>query len=160
MNLHVDKSAMWDGEVELAGPGNLHVAQGACIGSQESVGGKIVLRTKFPGSIIAIGERTQIANGVEICASMSVIIGKDCRIGRCLIVDSDFHGLTFETRDNGGATLRTEIGDRVFIGANVIILKGVVIGNDAVIGAGSVVTHFIPPKCIATGNPAEVIREL
>jgi acetyltransferase-like isoleucine patch superfamily enzyme len=52
----------------------------------------------------------------------------------------------------------TKIGDRVWIGANVTILKGVTIGNDAVVGAGSVVTKDIPAKAIAVGNPAKVIK--
>lgn len=42
---------------------------------------------------------------------------------------------------------------------NVIILKGVTIGDGAIIGAGSVVTRDIPPRCLAVGNPARVIKE-
>jgi acetyltransferase-like isoleucine patch superfamily enzyme len=52
----------------------------------------------------------------------------------------------------------TKIGDRVWIGANVTILKGVTIGNDAVVGAGSVVTKDVPERAIAVGNPAKVIK--
>jgi acetyltransferase-like isoleucine patch superfamily enzyme len=52
----------------------------------------------------------------------------------------------------------TKSGDRVWIGANVTILKGVTIGNDAVVGAGSVVTKDIPEKAIAVGVPAKVIK--
>ena len=52
----------------------------------------------------------------------------------------------------------TTIGDRVWLGAKVTVLKGVTIGNDAVIGAGSVVTKDIPPHGIAVGVPAQVIK--
>ena len=52
----------------------------------------------------------------------------------------------------------TELCDRVWIGANVTVLKGVTIGEEAVVGAGSVVTKDIPPRAIAVGNPAKVIR--
>jgi acetyltransferase-like isoleucine patch superfamily enzyme len=52
----------------------------------------------------------------------------------------------------------TFIGDRVWLGANVTVLKGVSIGDDAIIGAGSVVTKNIPEKAIAVGVPAKVIR--
>lgn len=52
------------------------------------------------------------------------------------------------------------IGDRVFIGASSIILPGVTIGNDTIIGAGSVVSRDIPANCVAAGNPAKIICSL
>lgn len=52
----------------------------------------------------------------------------------------------------------TYIGDNCFIGTRTIILPGVHIGNNVVIGSGSVVTKDIPPNCIAAGNPAKIIR--
>lgn len=58
-------------------------------------------------------------------------------------------------------TLRTNtyIGKRCFIGANVIIMAGVTIADEVVVGSGSVVTKDIPSNCIAVGNPARVIKE-
>jgi maltose O-acetyltransferase len=53
---------------------------------------------------------------------------------------------------------RVRIGDRVFLGAGVIVLPGVTIGDDVIVGAGSVVTKDIPPRTVAAGNPARVIR--
>ena len=53
----------------------------------------------------------------------------------------------------------TYIGERCFVGSRTIILPGVRIGNEVVIGSGSVVTKDIPSNCIAVGNPARVIRE-
>ena len=55
---------------------------------------------------------------------------------------------------------RLSIGDNVWIGGNVTILLGVKINQGAIIGAGSVVTHDIPPYVIAAGNPCEVIRSI
>lgn len=52
----------------------------------------------------------------------------------------------------------TRIGKRCFIGANALIMPGVTIGNESVIGGGSVVTKDVPPNCIVAGNPARVIR--
>ncbi|MDQ6795887.1 MAG: hypothetical protein M3067_13940 [Chloroflexota bacterium] len=52
------------------------------------------------------------------------------------------------------------IEDDVWIGANVVVLKGVTIGRAAVIGAGSVVTQDVPPYVVVAGNPARVIRDL
>ena len=50
------------------------------------------------------------------------------------------------------------IGDDVWIGSRVIILGGVNVGNGAVIGAGSVVTHDVPPYSVVGGNPARIIK--
>lgn len=52
----------------------------------------------------------------------------------------------------------TYIGDYCFIGVHTIVMPGVTIGNEVVIGSGSVVTKDIPPNCIAVGNPARVIK--
>jgi maltose O-acetyltransferase len=52
------------------------------------------------------------------------------------------------------------IEDNVWIGSKVVILPGVRIGSRAVIGAGSIVTKDIPPRCVAAGNPARVLRHL
>ncbi|KAA0681733.1 acyltransferase [Neorhizobium sp. P12A] len=58
-----------------------------------------------------------------------------------------------------GVYRNTTIGRNCFIGARSIILPGVEIGDECVIGSGSVVTRNIPSRCIAVGNPAKVIRE-
>ena len=52
------------------------------------------------------------------------------------------------------------IGDNVWLGINVTVLKGVTIGNGSLIGAGSVVTRSIPPNVMAAGNPCKVLRNL
>ncbi len=52
----------------------------------------------------------------------------------------------------------TKIGNNCFIGINSIIMPGVTIGNEVIIGAGSVVTKNIPDNCIAAGNPAKIIK--
>ncbi len=53
----------------------------------------------------------------------------------------------------------TKIGERCFIGANAIVMCGVTIGDEVVVGAGCVVTKDVPSGCIVAGNPAKVIRE-
>ena len=89
-------------------------------------------------------------------------IGSRCLIGDAvLIMDSDFHNLSATGRHHLPAeTSPVVLEDNVFIGSRVIILKGVTIGKDSVIGAGSVVVRSIPPGVIAAGNPAKVIRPL
>jgi len=109
---------------------------------------------------IKIGSHTYMNRNTFLDAILSVTIGQYCAIGpSCYITDHD-HGLdiSLPPLQQPMVAKPTKIGDRVWIGANVTILKGVTIGNDAVIGAGSVVTKDIPEKAIAVGNPAKVIK--
>ncbi|MBD2001064.1 acyltransferase [Leptolyngbya sp. FACHB-541] len=109
---------------------------------------------------IYIGTQTYINRNTFLDASLSIIVGRQCAIGpNCYITDHD-HGLeaNLPPLEQPLISKPTCISDRVWLGANVTILKGVTIGNDAVIGAGSVVTKDIPERAIAVGVPAKVIR--
>ena len=57
-------------------------------------------------------------------------------------------------------SLPVHIGNDVWIGSNAVILPGITIGDNSVIGAGSVVTHDIPADCVAVGNPCRVMRRI
>lgn len=72
------------------------------------------------------------------------------------IRDSDVHTILNSNRPK---TQPVHIGKHVWIGAGAIILKGVTIGDGAIIAAGSVVTRNIPARCLAAGNPAKVVKE-
>ncbi|TAE60379.1 MAG: acyltransferase [Nostocales cyanobacterium] len=112
-------------------------------------------------SKIYIGSRTYINRNTFLDATESITIGKDCAIGPgCYITDHD-HGLDLEVSPLAQPMVSkpTKIGDRVWIGANVTILKGVTIGNDSVVGAGSVVTKDLPESVIAVGVPCKVMKE-
>lgn len=105
---------------------------------------------------ITIGNHTYIGDRTEIHAGQSVKIGDDCDISwDCCILDRDYHKLDTETEVFRPVT----IGNHVWIGCNALILKGVTVGDGAVIAAGSVVTRDVPPRCLVAGNPAKVIRE-
>ena len=109
---------------------------------------------------ILIGANTYINRHTFIDAILSVTIGENCAIGpNCYITDHD-HGLDekFPPLQQPMVAKKTAMGDRVWLGANVTVLKGVQIGDDAVIGAGSVVNKDIPSGAIAVGVPAKVIK--
>jgi acetyltransferase-like isoleucine patch superfamily enzyme len=112
---------------------------------------------------IEIGDRTEFNNNVMLVSEGEGIrIGRDCMFGAGTeIFDSDFHDLDPALRNSGThKTAAVEIGDDVFMGMGVKILKGVTVGSGSVIGAGAVVTGPIPAGVVAAGNPARVIREL
>lgn len=87
----------------------------------------------------------------------AISIGNNVRVGaNTTITDSDWHAS--DSRTHGPKPVR--IGNDVWVGANVMILKGVSIGNNVIIGAGSVVSTDIPDNCIAVGNPCRVKRQI
>ena len=86
-------------------------------------------------------------------------VGDDVVIGPYVkIRDSDSHHFEYPGYEKK-TTAPIIIENHVWVGLNVIILKGVTIGEGAVIAAGSVVTKNVPPHCLAGGNPATVLRE-
>ena len=125
----------------------------------------LILRTLRSNAEITIGKNTGISGG-SICSAIRVDIGCECLIGaNVTITDTDFHptspvGRFYNVNPNDIAASPVFIEDNVFIGTSSIILKGVRIGENSVIGAGSVVTKSIPKNSIAAGNPARVLRKL
>lgn len=130
---------------------------------------------------IVIGTNTFIGGGLFISTS-EISIGSDVLISwGCTIIDTNAHSLNWQERrtdvsdwkkglDEGKIgyyknwenviSRKITIGDRVWIGFNSIILKGVEIGEGAVIAAGSVVTKNVPPYTLYGGNPAVKIKDL
>lgn len=114
---------------------------------------------------LTIGDNCGFSNVAISCAA-SINIGNNILIGSgSKIFDTDFHSVIAHsknnkvTRDNPSAKPIT-IEDNVFIGAMVLILKGVQIGANSVVGAGSVVTKDIPANEIWAGNPAKFVKKL
>lgn len=126
--------------------GNFSMYQGACIhvaeGAELKIGSHSFINTN---SSITCFEKIEIGSNVAIADNVS-------------ISDSDGHSVVVdgEVRNN---TSPVKIEDHVWIGKNVVILKGVTIGKDSVIAAGSVVTKSIPSGVLAGGVPAEILKE-
>ncbi len=123
----------------------------------------VILSTRRPDAELVIGDGFGMTGGT-ICAEEQIIIGNDVWVGaNTTITDTDFHPLELAVRLErplDGKTAPVVIEDGVFIGMQCLILKGVTIGAESVIGAGSVVTQDIPAGVIAGGNPARVIRAI
>ena len=140
----------------------------------------IAEKTQVPGTIvfdknnsaIKIGKRTFISGA--LISAQSIDIGDDVLISwNTTIVDHDSHSVSFSHRSQDAVDwlegkknwdhvkiAPVKICDKVWIGFNSIILKGVTIGEGSIVGAGSVVTKDVPPWTIVAGNPARIIREI
>jgi acetyltransferase-like isoleucine patch superfamily enzyme len=111
----------------------------------------------LPGGHLEIGDNVFINYGCSLVSSNHVKIGNDCLIGtHVMIMDCDFHRVEDKAWDTTGVPIIVE--DRVWLGNRSIILKGVRIGHDAVVAAGSVVTHDVAPRTVVAGVPARLVR--
>jgi acetyltransferase-like isoleucine patch superfamily enzyme len=113
---------------------------------------------------LEIGKDVGFSNST-ICCREEISIGNHTIIGgNCKIWDTDFHPTSIEQRtidiDSNAKTSPIHIGQYVFIGADSTIMKGVNIGDFAVVGAGSVVRTNIPENDVWAGNPAVFVKKL
>lgn len=120
-----------------------------------------ILSTHNSGAVINIGSGSGFS-GTTIGCAENIEIGKDVLVGaNSVITDFDWHSMDPMNRNDGPKTARkVVIGDRVWIGANCLVLKGVIIGENTVVGAGSIVTTDLPANMICAGNPCKPIRAL
>jgi acetyltransferase-like isoleucine patch superfamily enzyme len=148
--------------------------------SELEIGNKCTIKSDFLSNLIGLYQRTVIVarehgkvkignnvgiSGATIYAREYIEIGDYTNIGgNTKILDNDFHPLEAEARKIDDKNLigkrKILIGNNVFIGCNSIILKGTEIGDNSVVGAGSVVCGKFPSNVIIAGNPAEIIRRL
>jgi acetyltransferase-like isoleucine patch superfamily enzyme len=117
---------------------------------------RCIVATHTGQARILIGDRCGFS-GTVIGAFTEVTIGNGVKCGaNTLITDSDWH----PEDPRAGLSRPVRIGDNVWLGYGVIVMKGVTIGENALIGAGSVVTTDIPANTVAGGNPCRIIKSL
>lgn len=124
---------------------------------------------------VIIGSRVFIGGGTLLIAAQEIDIGDDVLIAwGVTIVDHNAHSISFSKRKDDLSNFRlgrskvwndvtiapVRICDKAWIGFNSIVLKGVTIGEGAVVGAGSVVSSDVPPWVVVAGNPARIVRHI
>lgn len=132
---------------------------------------RTIIVTRAPEAEIHIGNNVGIS-GATIYARKGIRIGDNTAIGgNVKILDNDFHPLDTKERikllsdPKGGdspliPSRKITIGKNCFIGCNSIILKGTILGDNCIVGAGAVVSGQFDSNCVIAGNPAKVIRRL
>ena len=116
---------------------------------------RCIIHTGDEGAVIEIGDNCGFS-GVSIVANKLIKISNNVMVGANTIIGD---------RDDHPDRLHTEpspiiIDEGVFIGMNCIVMKGVHIGANSIIGAGSIVTKDIPENVVAVGNPCKVVKEI
>lgn len=164
----VGKETRIYGKVTIKGRGKIKIGESCLLNSSihaDPIGGDghIILRADDYAEL-SIGNQCGLSN-CAIVAQKSIRIEDKVYIGGSVkIYDTDFHALNMEARvaeNTEGIGIKPVVIHRgAFIGAHTIILKGVEIGENSVVGAGSVVTKSIPANEIWAGNPARKIRNL
>ncbi|WP_371372011.1 DapH/DapD/GlmU-related protein [Sporomusa aerivorans] len=149
----------------FTGPGKVAFGQNVRVGIRHSPyfwSGNNHFDTRRNEAMIEIGNNVAINNNFTAICLANITVGDDTLIGfNVTIMDFDAHGVEPHLRrGNPGKSAAVNIGRNCWIGSNVAILKGVSIGDNSIIGLGSVVTGSIPANVIAAGNPCQVVREI
>ncbi|MET8085712.1 acyltransferase [Micromonospora sp. NPDC005197] len=148
------------------------------LGRDVEIRGRIRLRR---GVRVSIGDRSRLNKLVRFAGPGEVRIGADCLLNatwigtwtsvtvgdRCLLsdcelLDNDFHNLPPEQRHAPpGPATRAPIvlEDNVWIGAHALVLKGVRVGRNSVVGAATVVRADVPPGVVVVGNPQQTVKK-
>lgn len=140
------------------------------VGEQSQVSGSIIFDKE--GASVVIGNRV-FMNGLLVSAC-NIQLGDDILMAwGVTVVDHNSHSLSFSKRSRDVVDWQSgikdwtnvkmspvKISDKVWIGFNAILLKGIVVGEGAVVAAGAVVTKDVPPWTVVAGNPACVVKEI
>ncbi|GAB2547369.1 sugar O-acetyltransferase [Gracilibacillus alcaliphilus] len=130
----------------------------------DHLGDNVLVESNFRcefGFNISIGSNVYINHDMIILDCNQVSIGNDVYIGPRAGLYAANHAEDPIERINGGVYAKPiTIGDRVWLGGDVQVTQGVTIGDNSIVGAGSVVTKDIPANVVAAGNPCRVIREI
>ncbi|MGY3978385.1 sugar O-acetyltransferase [Aeromonas mytilicola] len=111
------------------------------------------------GRHIHLGERSYINMGATLLDNAPIHIGTDVMIGPNVQIYTAAHALDADERIQGVETaLPVTIEDRVWIGGGAILLPGITIGREAIVGAGAVVTRDVPAGARVVGNPARILH--
>lgn len=113
------------------------------------------------GAHVHVGEGTFINYDCVMLDAADIRIGAHCQLAPRVVLTTATHPLSPEPRaQRWESAAPITIEDNVWLGAGVIVLPGVTVGRESVIGAGAVVTKDVPPGVLAVGTPARVVRQL
>ena len=172
------KHTLWDiplfkSRCKMAGKGlRLPNGQPLVMGNLELELGEnvTIMRTTLGASnvydkpVLKIGNNTTVGHGTIVSIAQEVSIGDNTLIGpQCLIMDNDDHPINPSERCARMPVRKEDvspvkIGNNVWLGTRVTVLRGGNIGDNSIVGSNSVVSKDVPPNCIVIGFPARVVK--
>ena len=142
------------GRLTVSGPGRVVIGEGCIFESKSAQPNR--LSTLARDAVIEIGPNSYL-NGVRIAARESVVIGARATLGASVIFDTDFHGTAPGKRHTSSPTRPVRLGDDVWLAERAAVLKGVTVGDAAVIGYGAVVTRDVDAGAIVAVAGVRVV---
>ena len=155
---HAEIMAPWF--IDISGP-NISIGHSFTAINTASQRVQIGVWGRGPGQgRITIGDACLMSPGSRISASDEIVLGDGCMLANgAYITDSDWHGL-YDRINRAEEPTPVKLGDNVWVGDHATVLKGVTIGDNSVVAAGSVVTHDMPANVVVAGNPAKIVKTL
>ncbi len=148
------------GKLNISGPGAV-VFGDNCLIISDAIK-PVCIRTLLPDAVVSLGQHAGL-NGTSIQSACQVQIGNLSNIADAYITDTPAHSLHINRREESIEDVRRQaviIEDNVWISVQVVILDGVRIGRNSVIGACSLVKKSVPENVFAAGNPLKIIKNL
>jgi acetyltransferase-like isoleucine patch superfamily enzyme len=138
--------------LRIRGPGRVTFG---CDVRVRNASGRTALLTFGPEARIDIGDRVEI-DGAGLMAASAIDVGAEAILGPCLVVDTDFHAVGPARRQDGAPVTRRpiRIGRSAWVQGKATILKGVSVGEGAVVRWGALVAADVAPGAVVMGNPA------
>ena len=119
------------------------------------------LHANWAGKHVHLGRDVYFNFNVTLVDDTDIYIGNNTMIGPNTVIATAGHPVCPEIREKGGQfNIPVRIGKNCWLGAGVIVLPGITIGDNTVVGAGSIVTHDLPANVVAAGNPCRILREI
>ena len=143
--------------LRIRGPGRVTFGRDVRVRNDS---GRTALLTFGREARIEIGDRVEI-DGAGLMSASTIVVGDDAILGPCLLVDTDFHAVGPARRRVGEAVVRRpiRIGRNAWIQGKATVLKGVSVGEGAVVRWGALVTGDVAAATVVLGNPATVVKE-
>jgi acetyltransferase-like isoleucine patch superfamily enzyme len=157
-NVQIGNNFRVYGRLNIKGPGSVRIGNNVFIDGR---GQPVTPYTYSKHARIMIGDNSFI-NGSRFGCYDRIEIGKFAIIADARILDTDFHSININRWENDAEVLHSpiEINDNVWIAAGAVILKGVHIGQNSVVGFNAVVSKEVPSNVVVAGNPAKIVKYL